>query len=530
MLEIILFIFIVVLISFAKAYKKTGSFNGAIQHLKNKDKSTKKDVQEDYSTLEEDDDYEDEENEDINVTTVIRDLTKNETQYVSFNIRFLSSLFITGSLINLSLNLDREIYIQMLDITIYAWYISLFFLLLATLTFLKSSNKKNNGKILKLEGTAEKFTTSNIVHMGEYSITLPKNWRVKDGDKVSIEGYESYAGSVIALNMGYNSIDGSNIKKRGKWVMLSIFLFFNLFLSGLVYEGGWSLNKLLAVYSISSESIVEDSYESLLTKSFTKGQYIQVKNIDSIIVNDMVQSYRVLLPDNNGIELDLAQIYYRLQKLKELQGTLMFNTLKYYYMDEMNFSFSKEFHKSDFLLFLEDDNFLDALNQWNGYLNNELWVDIPQAETDLDTFIENQVDVIKNQLSSTITEAIYTNNYIKFYPSTTDDSFEMDKEQLYIEYFDEPFKPDYKLDGYSYIKEIEEQLKISEMISINFFFTGYIDAEQSTHIEIDIVETDRDLLLIYYRAGIFLFSLLLYLLVVGVSIRIKKLNNKSRNF
>lgn len=526
MLEFLLFILIAVAVSFFKAYKKTGSFNRAIEYLKNKNSSTAKDDHEEISTFEKEDDQ----IEDCNVTTVNRDLTKNEIKYLSTNIRFLSSLFITGSLINLSINLDREIYIPMFNLTIYTWYFSLFILLISMFTFFKTDTKAKKGKIILIEGKAEILSASNIVHLREYAISIPKHWFVKDGDRVSIEGYESYTGNVTALNMGYNSVDSSNIKKRGKWVILSLFLFINLFISGLVYEGGWSLNKLLAVNSISSESIIATSYDSLVSKSFTKGQYIQIQNIDSIIVNDTLRRYRILLPNNNTFNLDLSDIYYRLEKLKELQGTLMFNTLKYYYMDDIDFSFSKNFQKSDFTLFLENDYFLDALDQWNGYLNNELWVDISQAEIDLDSFIGSQVDIIKSQLNSAIDETIHSNNFIKLYPTTADYSFDMVKEQLYIKYFNEPFKPKYHLDAYSYIKEIEEQFKQSEKVTMKFFFTSYIDGEQSTHIKIDIIETDRELLLIYYRAGIFVLSLFLYIFVIGSSIRIKKSNNKLRDF
>lgn len=526
MLDFLLFILIVVSISFVKAYKKTGSFSAAIEYIKKS--KTKKDVQNESSTFEKEDDNEEYEN--INVTTVERELTKIEINHISLNIRFLSSVFITASLINLSVNLDREIYIDMFNITIYTWYFSLFFLLLATLTFFKSSKIKKSGKILLLEGKAEILSAANIVHLGEFKITLPKSWYVKDGSQVSIEGYETYAGNVTALNMGYNSVDGSNTKKRGKWIVLSIFLFINLFISGVVYDGGRLLNKLLAVQSITSESEIIASYDTFITKSFTKGQYIQLQNIDSIVVNNTDRRYRVLLPDSNGINLDLSDIYHRLEKLKELQGTLMFNTLKYYYMDDIDFSFSTSFDPNDFVLFLEDDDFSYAIDQWEGYLNKELWVDITQAETDLDSFIEGQVDKIKSELNTAIEETIYSNNYVKLYPTYEDNSFELEKSQLYIKYFDEPFEPEFNLEGYAYIKDIEDSFKQSEKISDSFFFIEYLDGEKSTHIKIYMLATDRDLLLIYYRAGIFALSLLLYFLVVGISIRIKKLNNKPKEF
>lgn len=526
MLEFLLFLLIVVSISFFKAYKKTGSFSGAIEHLKIRNNSSRKDTQEEYSTFEDDE----EEDEDSNATTVTRELTKDEIKHLSPNIRFLSSFFIAGSLINLSVNLDREIYIEMLDITIYTWYLSIFFLLFSTLTFFKPSTKKKYGKILLIEGTAEIYTKSNIVHLGEYTITLPKNWFVKDGKRVSIEGYESSPGNVMALSMGNYSVDGSDLRKRGKWIVLSIFLFINLFVAGIVYDGGRSFNNLLAVYNISSESLILDSYDSLVTKNFTKGQYIQIKNIDSAIVNNMEQSYRVLLPDSNGIDLDLSQIYHRLEKLKELQGTLMFNTLYYHDMEDRDFSFSNDFDSSDFTIFLDNKDFSNALEEWDAYLDSELSVDKLAAEAYLNRFIGSQIGIIKSQLVTAIDQAIYKNNYIKFYPMTKDNSFDMNSSQLYIKYFNEPFKPEYNLDGYYYIKEIEDKFKQSDKFSISFFFRGYIDGEQSTNLKVDVVKTDRELLYIYFRAGIFTLSLLLYLLVLYASLRIKKLNNKSRSF
>lgn len=512
---------IIVLIILFKAYKKTGSFSGAIEYLKNINSNSKNDVQEESST------FEDEEGEDSNTITITRELTKNETKYLSANLKIISSIFILGSLINLSVHLDREIYIKMFDINIYAWYISLLFFLTGTLTFFKLSTKKRDGKILKIEGKAEIYTQSNIVHLGEYRITLPKCWAVKDGDFVSIEGYETFDCNVIALSMNNYSVEGSRLKSRGKWVMLSICLFINLVISGIIYDGGRSFYKLLAIYNISSESLIVDDYDSFAAKSFVKGQYVEIKNIDSTIVNNTAYSFRVVLPDSKGIDVDFTQIYYRLDKLKELQGTLMFNTLYYHDMEEMDFSFSNDFNKDNFTIFLENDYFLNALDKWYAYLGNEIPVDMQVAEAYLNNFIGSQIDIIKSQLESAIEEAISQSNIIRFYPMNKYYSYEMKTNQLYISFFNEPFIPEYKLDGYYYIKNIEEKIKHSDKFSASFFFEGYVDGEKSTNLKVDIVESDIEQLHIYYKAGIFMLSLILYLLILGISLRIKKLNSKS---